>query len=85
MSPMDHDADPFLTSMDDLVSQPRQEIPTIVPLSFGGLLDPPLRIQTDQTECGGKTWPAGMVLAEYLLGEKRHEMGGKTMFGRPTG
>ena len=49
-------------------------------LAFNGLLSPPLVLQTNETECGGKLWPAGMVLAEYLLRNKMDEMKGKKMF-----
>ncbi len=31
---------------------------------------------------GGKLWPAGMVLAEYLLRNKMDEIEGKKMFVR---
>ena len=39
-------------------------------LSFSGLLDPPLKLHEDLKDgCGGQSWPAGMVLAHYLLRE----------------
>ncbi|MCJ1355096.1 MAG: hypothetical protein MMC33_005087 [Icmadophila ericetorum] len=39
-------------------------------LSFDGLLSPPLQLHEDLKEgCGGQLWPAGMVLAKYLLRE----------------
>ena len=82
MSSIDHNEDLFLTNMDELVPQMPSEASAIVSLSFHGLLDPPLRLQTDQTECGGKLWPAGEVLAQFLLSQ--HNMGGKTMFVRPS-
>lgn len=37
---------------------------------FGGLLagKPPLRLHEDVRDgCGGRLWPAGMVLARYML------------------
>ena len=47
--------------------------------SFSGLLDPPLILHEDLRDgCGGQTWPAGMLLARFLLG-KLHELRGKTM------
>ena len=48
-------------------------------ISFDGLLDPPLRLHEDLKEgCGGQLWPAGMVLAKYLL-ERLDDIRGKTM------
>ena len=76
-SPLSH-----LTISEDLVaSQPIQKS-QIVSLDFNGLLNPPLQLQTDVSECGGQLWPAGMVLAEYLLRNKMEELKGKTMFVR---
>ena len=82
-------ADPIETSTEHDFDLDISEdlIPSIPPipsqslnLDFGGILDPPLSIQTDETECGGKLWPAGMRLAEYLLMEKIPALTGKTMF-----
>lgn len=80
---MTSDPPNFLSISEDLVpstvSTPSQE----VILAFDGLLNPPLILQTNETECGGKLWPAGMVLTEYLLRNKMDEIaGGKTMFVR---
>ena len=37
-------------------------------LNFSGLLHPPLLLHEDLKEgCGGQLWPAGMVLAKYIL------------------
>ena len=49
-------------------------------LDFEGLLKTPLRLHEDLAEgCGGQLWPAGMVLAKYML---RHPelTKNKTMF-----
>ena len=51
-----------------------------ITLDFNGRLNPPLILQTDETQCGGKLWPAGMVLAGYLLEHKMRDLKGKTMF-----
>ncbi len=53
-----------------------------VTLDFNGLLDPPLVLQTNEKECGGQLWPAGMVLAEYLIRNKINGLRGKSMFVR---
>lgn len=72
----------ILSISEDLVPStvptPSQE----VILAFDGLLNPPLVLQTNETECGGKLWPAGMALAEYLLRNKMDEAEGKKMFVR---
>ncbi|ODH24697.1 hypothetical protein ACO22_05286 [Paracoccidioides brasiliensis] len=49
-------------------------------LSLDGLLDPPLQIKEDLKEgCGGKLWPAGIVLAKYMLRRHKSDLGGKTI------
>ena len=72
----------LLSISEDLVPStvviPSQE----VIIAFDRLLNPPLVLQTNETECGGKLWPAGMVLAEYLLRNKMVEIQGKKMFVR---
>lgn len=49
-------------------------------VSFDGLLEEPLLLEEDLKEgCGGQLWPAGMVLAKYLLNQHRSNLKG-TMF-----
>ena len=72
----------LLSISEDLVPSPISTPSQQVTLAFDGLLTPPLVLQTNETECGGKLWPAGMVLAEYLLRNSMAEMQGKTMFVR---
>jgi protein N-lysine methyltransferase METTL21A len=49
-------------------------------LSLENLLDPPLVLHQDLKEgCGGQLWPAGMVLARYMLRHHRHDLADKTM------
>lgn len=71
-----------LSISEDLVPFTDQIASQEVILAINGLLSPPLVLQTNETECGGKLWPAGMVLAEYLLRNKMDEMEGKKMFVR---
>ena len=82
-SPPSSSDDPsHLTVSEDLVaSQPLQKS-QIISLDFNGLLNPPLKLQMDVSECGGQIWPAGMVLAEYLIRNKTEDLVGKTMFVR---
>ena len=72
----------ILSISEDLVPSQTLTPSQQVTLAFDGLLTPPLLLQTNETECGGKLWPAGMVLAEYLLCDKMDELAGKTMFVR---
>ncbi|OQO02796.1 hypothetical protein B0A48_11079 [Cryoendolithus antarcticus] len=44
-------------------------------VDFDGLLDPPLLLHEDLAQgCGGQLWPAGMMLAGYLLRQKGNEI-----------
>ncbi|MCJ1315114.1 hypothetical protein MMC15_000430 [Xylographa vitiligo] len=65
-------------SEDFLPSRPAKT-PGTTNLSFSGLLSPPLRLHEDLKDgCGGQLWPAGMVLARYLL-ERKDELRGKVI------
>jgi protein N-lysine methyltransferase METTL21A len=49
-------------------------------VDFDGLLTPPLKLQEDlKNGCGGQLWPAGMVLAKYMLRKHADDLTGKTM------
>ena len=49
-------------------------------ISFDGFLSEPLRLKEDLSEgCGGRLWPAGMVLAKYFLRRYRTGLADKTM------
>jgi protein N-lysine methyltransferase METTL21A len=65
---------------EDFIPVRQQKIAGQTELSFGGLLDPPLLLHEDLKEgCGGQSWPAGMVLAKYLL-KDLDSIKGKTMY-----
>jgi hypothetical protein len=50
-------------------------------IDFDGLLSPPLKLQEDlKNGCGGQLWPAGMVLAKYMLREHRDDLVGKLTY-----
>ncbi|KAK8237110.1 putative methyltransferase-domain-containing protein [Phyllosticta capitalensis] len=77
------EGDPFLASFGtDLVSLPEYKAAGTASLDFDGLLPAhrPLRLHEDlKGGCGGQLWPAGMVLARYLLrkyGDGGREEGG---------
>lgn len=73
--------DAFVLSVsDELVPQRASNQSEIVTLPFSGLLDPPLRLQTDVTQCGGQLWSAGIVLADYLIRHNLDALRGKKMF-----
>ncbi|EYE93520.1 uncharacterized protein EURHEDRAFT_414342 [Aspergillus ruber CBS 135680] len=49
-------------------------------VSFDGLLNDPLFLKEDLSEgCGGKLWPAGMVLAKYLLRQHQSDLANKSI------
>ncbi|KAI9924047.1 hypothetical protein ASPWEDRAFT_167304 [Aspergillus wentii DTO 134E9] len=49
-------------------------------VSFDGILDNPLVLKEDLKDgCGGQLWPAGMVLAKYLLRRHHSDFSGKTI------
>ena len=82
----DHDRPPSpefspLDISEDLVPSRPPKIAGQTSVSFSGLLEPPLLLHEDLKEgCGGQLWPAGMVLAEYLLKDVK-KLRGKVMYG----
>lgn len=65
---------------EDLIPLRAAKEPGVTALDFDGLLDPPLYLHEDLKEgCGGQLWPAGLVLAKFLL-ERKEDLRGKTMF-----
>ena len=82
MQPTDpqEEVEDLLTVAEDLVPSRNDEPQPTISLDFDGLLNPPLLLKQDLKEgCGGKTWPAGMVLAEYLLRCRLDSLKNKTM------
>lgn len=66
-----------------LVPSRSEQLPENISLDFSGLLKSSLTLKQDLTEgCGGKTWPAGMVLSKYLLRCRLEQLKAKTMFVR---
>ncbi|MCJ1283880.1 hypothetical protein MMC26_003211 [Xylographa opegraphella] len=64
---------------EDFLPSRRPKTPGTSNLSFSGFLSPPLRLHEDLKDgCGGQLWPAGMVLARYLL-ERKDELRGKVI------
>lgn len=75
----------LLTFGKELVRQLTLKSAGIASIDFDRLLDPPLQLHEDLSEgCGGQLWPAGMVLAKYMLRMHKETVKGKTMFVRST-
>lgn len=52
----------------------------VMEVDFEGLLKTPLRLEEDLREgCGGMLWPAGMVMAKYLLRQDKDVFKDKTV------
>ncbi|KAI4755126.1 hypothetical protein E4T52_12855 [Aureobasidium sp. EXF-3400] len=53
----------------------------VMEVDFDGLLSTPLRLEEDLKKgCGGMLWPAGMVMAKYLIRQDKDMFKDKTMF-----
>lgn len=78
------DQEPFTISQ-ELIESPDPQPAGTTQLTFDGLLSSPLELHEDLSEgCGGQLWPAGMVLAKYLLRRMDPaELADMTMFVRP--
>ncbi|KAI9652651.1 MAG: Aminolevulinate dehydratase [Alyxoria varia] len=75
MAQQDSEQDENFTVSNDLIDLPGYKPPGTTTLTFDGLLKPPLKLREDLTEgCGGQLWPAGMVLAKYLLRERQLQL-----------
>ncbi|KAI5291749.1 hypothetical protein KEM52_000078 [Ascosphaera acerosa] len=59
----------------------RSDAPSAVTtIDFDGLLAAPVKISQDlRNGCGGQTWPAGMVLAKYMMRNHLRDLQGKTI------
>lgn len=77
MSLPDHDSekDAAFGLSEDFVQSPTHKAASTKAVDFDGLLTPPLTLHEDLTSGnGGQAWPAGMILAKYLLRRKRDEL-----------
>lgn len=83
MSTADDDStvDELLISEDLVESRQHKQAGTTT-VNFDGLLATPLKLHEDLTNgCGGQLWPAGMVLAKYILRPSLlQSLQGKQMF-----
>ena len=70
---------PFNVSDSLAPLRPNQSAKTTT-VAFDGLLKNPLSLKEDLKDgCGGQLWPAGMVLARYLLSQHSSNLREKTM------
>ncbi|KAI7283219.1 S-adenosyl-L-methionine-dependent methyltransferase [Hortaea werneckii] len=71
---------------EDLVSSRTQKQAGTGEVDFAGLLQTPLKLHEDLAKGnGGQAWPAGRVLAKYLLRKKRDELKRSTMLAIALG
>lgn len=74
------DQDSLFDISESLVPIRELKQPGITSVSFDGLLKDPLLLKEDLKKgCGGQLWPAGILLAKYMLREHRMDLLGKTM------
>lgn len=66
---------------EDLVQSPNHKAAGHSETTLDGLLHHMLKLYEDLKEgCGGQLWPAGMVLAKYLLRKPKDAFYGQSMF-----
>ena len=71
----------FLDFGEELVDLPVIKAASTSVIDFDGLLESPLKLHENLKEgCGGQPWPAGLVLARYMLRKHKGALRGKTMF-----
>ncbi len=69
-----------LSGLESLVPGRVNKSPGTAAVSLDDLLEPPLLLHEDLKEgCGGQLWPAGIVLAKYMLRHHSDELADKTM------
>jgi hypothetical protein len=75
------DEDALLRLGGDLVAPAEIKPAGTTEVDFNGLLSSPIKLHEDlKNGCGGQLWPAGMVLANYLLRVHKDSFQNKTMF-----
>jgi protein N-lysine methyltransferase METTL21A len=78
---LSEDEGTFFHISEDLVQSAEIKAAGTSVADFDGLLAKPLRLHEDLANgCGGQLWPAGMVLAKYMLRRPRDFLKDKSMF-----
>jgi hypothetical protein len=81
MDDSDGDGDQFAVST-DLVQLPHVKEAGYSTIDFDGILNKPLELREDLAKgCGGALWPAGLVLAKYILQRRAETLRSKVMSG----
>jgi hypothetical protein len=82
MTISDDEREGTLNIGEDLVPLRQVKPIAIMQLDFDGLLhSQPLKLEEDVRQgCGGMLWPAGMVMAKYLMRQSRDFFVDKSMF-----
>lgn len=76
----DEEQSTFLNFDEDLVQLPTIKASGTSEIDFDRLLEKPLKLREDLKDgCGGQLWPAGMVLAKYMLRKHRHSLENQKM------
>ncbi|KAL1965166.1 hypothetical protein VTN77DRAFT_6079 [Rasamsonia byssochlamydoides] len=74
------DQDSLFDISESLIPIRELKPPGTTSVSFDGLLKDPLVLKEDLKEgCGGQLWPAGLLLAKYMLREHHSDLLGKTI------
>lgn len=79
-SPTSSDSDASFRVNESLAPLRSNKTAVTTSVNFDGLLKEPLLLKEDlKGGCGGQLWPAGMLLAEYLLRRHPVDLADKTM------
>lgn len=80
MSSSEDEKEELIAISEDFVQSPQYKPPETSQVDFDGLLKQPLKLHEDLAKgCGGQLWPAGMVLAKYMLRRESSSLAGKSM------
>ena len=80
MTNSDSEQDSTFAVSEDFVQSPNHQRPETSTIEFDGLLQPGLKLRQDLANGnGGQAWPAGVVLAKYLLRMKRDDLKNTSM------
>ena len=80
MTNSDSEQDSTFAVSEDFVQSPNHKAPETSTIDFDGLLQPSLKLHQDLANGnGGQAWPAGVVLAKYLLRMKRDDLKNASM------
>ncbi|KAJ9619515.1 Protein-lysine N-methyltransferase efm6 [Taxawa tesnikishii (nom. ined.)] len=80
MDSSDDESNGLLAVSEELARLPEYKAAGSSTLDFDGLLATPLKLHEDLSNgCGGQLWPAGMVLAKYMLRKHTGDIGSRSI------